>query len=748
MQKMLMRGLSVVLLVCAGLGLWWFFSHVAAVDDAGPVLETANPENSQFGVSVKSTLKATFRNALKPSTVSGNTFSLRDSRDNIVPATVQYQPATHLASLKPNAPLEYSAKYRVTIAGGQAGVLSGRGKRLANDLTWTFTTGAPPAPSPDEGPGGPILIISSSANPFSRFYAEILRSEGFNEFAVSDISLTTTENLNRYDVVILGEFPITAPQVSMLTDWVRQGGNLIAMRPDQRLAAEIGLKRLDNTLKDGYVSIDTSKPPGIGLANETLQFHGVSDLYETKDEGDTLATLYKSAVTGTSSPAVSLKKMGTGLAAAFTYDLARSVAYTRQGNPEWEGEERDGLPPIRSDDLFYGAASFDPHPDWIDFNKVAIPQADIQQRLLCNLMLYMNLRKKPLPRFWYFPHGFKAVVIMTGDDHGHGGTLERFLHFQSEDRAGCSLSNWQCIRGTSNIFVGSVEPAAAVEMTDQGFEIGLHVDTDCHDWPSESFRQQDGTVIRRVLWRDIDDLYSRQLAAFAEAYPGLPAPRSNRIDCITWGDYDTQPQAELAHGIRLDTNYYYWPPKWVVNRPGMFTGSGMPMRFVKLDGTLIDVYQVATQMTDESGQTYPYTIDTLLSNALGPKEYYGAFTANMHTDRPESPGADAIIAAAKSRGVPIISAAQMLEWLDGRNGSSFKDLQWNGRSLEFTVSVGTGGNGIQAMLPLRSGAGVLNAVSMEEHSVAYGKRSFAGVEYAEFAAPPGRYKATYSGGRH
>ena len=68
------------------------------------------------------------------------------------------------------------------------------------------------------------------------------------------------------------------------------------------------------------------------------------------------------------------------------------------------------------------------------------------------------------------------------------------------------------------------------------------------------------------------------------------------------------------------------------DRPGLFTGSGMPMRFADLDGSLIDVYQAATQMTDESGQTYPCTIDTLLDNALGPEGYYGVFTANMHTD--------------------------------------------------------------------------------------------------------------------
>ena len=56
------------------------------------------------------------------------------------------------------------------------------------------------------------------------------------------------------------------------------------------------------------------------------------------------------------------------------------------------------------------------------------------------------------------------------------------------------------------------------------------------------------------------------------------------------------------------------------------------MRFAALNGTLIDVYQATTQMTDESGQTYPYTIDTLLDRAIGAEKYYGVFTANMHTD--------------------------------------------------------------------------------------------------------------------
>ena len=150
----------------------------------------------------------------------------------------------------------------------------------------------------------------------------------------------------------------------------------------------------------------------------------------------------------------------------------------------------------------------------------------------------------------------------------------------------------------------------------------------------------------------------------------------------------TQAKVELAHGIRLDTTYYFWPASWVLDRPGFFTGSGMPMRFVDLDGTMIDVYQAATQMTDESGQTYPFTINTLLDKALGPEGYYGAFTANLHTDHATSSQSDAVVASALARGVPIVSAQQMLTWLDGRNNSSFSSFSWNVDTLSFTMTVG------------------------------------------------------------
>ena len=73
----------------------------------------------------------------------------------------------------------------------------------------------------------------------------------------------------------------------------------------------------------------------------------------------------------------------------------------------------------------------------------------------------------------------------------------------------------------------------------------------------------------------------------------------------------------------------------------MFTGSGMPMRFADTDGTMIDVYQAATQMTDESGQTYPFTVNTLLDRALGaPGLLRRVHRQHAHRSSRQRPGRD------------------------------------------------------------------------------------------------------------
>src|SRR5262249_34418013 len=169
----------------------------------------------------------------------------------------------------------------------------------------------------------------------------------------------------------------------------------------------------------------------------------------------------------------------------------------------------------------------------------------------------------------------------------------------------------------------------------------------------------------------------------------------------------------------------------------------MPMRYADSDGTLIDVYQAATQMTDESGQTYPLTIDTLLDRALGPEGYYGVFTANMHSDSAESEGADAIVNSALTRGVPVVSGRQMLAWLDGRNGASFGAIAWSLDTLRFAVAGASGVNGLRAMLPTHSARGVLGSITRDGSPVAFTSETIKGIEYAVFPATAGQYAARY-----
>jgi hypothetical protein len=586
------------------------------------------------------------------------------------------------------------------------------------------------AAGPGDGPGGPVLVVANPGDPFSRYYAEILRAEGLNEFDVVDLSSLTSQALAAHRVVVLAQNGLTDAQASLLTSWVQGGGDLVAMRPDAKLAGVLGITPAGGAaVENGYIKV-AGTGPGAGITTDTMQFHGSADRW-TASGASSVAALYSSATTATASPAVTLHAYGSGKAAAFTYDLARSVVYTRQGNPAWAGDERDHVLDdlTRSDDLFFGNSPEDPQADWVNLNKVAIPQADEQQRLLANLVTQMSADRLPLPRFWYFPRGEKAAVIMTGDDHGSAsGTANRFNQYIAQSPAGCSVADWQCVRATSYLYPSSgLTNAQAQAFQAAGFEVALHLTTGCANFTPASLEQN---------WQD-------QLPEFQAKWPSAAAPVTNRTHCIAWSDWASEAIVERQHGVRLDTNYYYWPGAWVQDRPGMFTGSGIPMRFANLDGSLIDVYQATTQMTDESEINIAKHIAALLDGALGPQGYYGAFTANMHTDQYPHPGSDAIVAAAKARHVPVVSARQMLEWLDGRNGSSFGGLSYSGNQLTFSVQAAAGSRGLQAMLPVAGPSGRLSGLSRGGVPVATTSRVVKGIEYAVFDAAAGSYVATY-----
>ncbi len=116
----------------------------------------------------------------------------------------------------------------------------------------------------------------------------------------------------------------------------------------------------------------------------------------------------------------------------------------------------------------------------------------------------------------------------------------------------------------------------------------------------------------------------------------------------------------------------------------------------------------------------------------------------MHTDRASHDGADTVVAAAKARSVPVVTARQMLDWLDGRNGSSFQNLSYGADQLSFTVARGAGSNGLEALLPRASSTGTLSSLKRAGVTVPTTLRTIKGVEYAAFDAQAGDYVADYA----
>ena len=712
--------------------------NTITTDITPPLVGSTIPSNSSINAPLGTTISANFNEGLDEATITGSSVFIRDLNSNsLVPATISYNAGLQTIVVTPNSALAYLTLYEVTIKGGTGTdrVKDIAGNALAADYTWRFTTVAPPNPPPNVGLGGPVLVINSPSNPFSLYTAEILRAEGINTFDVKDLTNVNASVLNNYDVVILGEIPVTPTDATMFTDWVNAGGTFIAFKPDLNLSTLLGISTASGTLSDQYLQVTSSPGPARGITQEIIQFHSTANLY-TLNGATSLATLYSSATTATTNPAVTTNNVGPngGKAIAFTYDLARSIVYTRQGNPAWSGQERDGEDPIRSNDLFFGASASDPQPDYVDFNKIEIPQADEQQHFLANIILEGSLHRKPLPKFWFLPRKLKAAVVMTGDDHAHGGTVGRFNQYLTlGPNTQADVDNWNAIRGTSYVYTGSVSNTQVINFQNAGFEIGLHLNVN------------EGSNFTETQW---NSFWDDQMSTLKSNLPSLASQVSHRTHFISWGPWATTAKLEAAKGVRLDVNYYYYPATWVDFRPGMFTGSGMPMRFADLDGTLIDNYQVPTQMPDESVLNVATHIATLLDNAIGTLGYYGVFCANMHTDSnaPTDPGqigSDAIITAAKARNIPVISARQMLTWLDGRNGSNFTNMVWNNNTLDFNINIFPGANKLQAMVPVKSINGTLISITLNSSPVTYTIETIKGIDYAFFDAAAGNYAANY-----
>jgi len=682
-------------------------SPPAQVLSHSPVSDATVPPKAQisvtFGSSVRS-LTETLR------------VKVSDDSGEQIPGGVVFNDDATAVSFQPLTPFSPGEKHvRVTVGGPDD---------RDEVADWAFTVQS--VGTLTSGPGGTVLLVAAPKT-HDAVIAEILRAEGIDEFLTITPGELTSSLLEKHAVVIVGSGAadrLDASLASPLQDWVERGGGLVVSTPRGVLAKLAGLTPTGASVQEGYLRVVGDRAPGQGIVDVPMQFHGDAEEYAVAADTTTIAQLYADSSQSLDRPAVSIRKIGSGAVAAFAYDLGQSIFEARQGNPAWAETERDGKYPIRPDDLFHGGDE----NDFVDLSRFQIPQADEQMRLLTNIVVELHEPSGPMPRFWYFPDDIKAALVMAADDHGtESGTQQSFDRMLDLSTTGCDITKWQCPRATSWMYPTSgLTDAQASTYAAAGFDLGVHVTTQCQNWTPA------------ILTRD----FTRSIRAFRLAYPSLPPQVGSRVHCIAWSDWASLPKIERTWDIRMDLNYYNWPSEWIGKDPGFMTGSGLPMRFSDTDGELIDVYQLETHLVNESWDASPVPVEKMLERALGPDGFYGAF--GTHYDFSDDFDRQLMNVATRLK-VPMISAAQLLEWTDSRAASSIEDYDWANGTLSFTVHADEQTNGaLTVLLPLESESGRLSTVSQDGRRVTYQTQTIKGVEYAFLTAASGEMTAEYS----
>lgn len=101
-----------------------------------PTVSSTIPSSGATGVSANSSITATFSENMDSSTITGTTFTLKDSSNNPVTASVSYDSGTKTATLDPSSDLSVGITYTATIT---ADVKNSIGTAVS-EHKWNFTT--------------------------------------------------------------------------------------------------------------------------------------------------------------------------------------------------------------------------------------------------------------------------------------------------------------------------------------------------------------------------------------------------------------------------------------------------------------------------------------------------------------------------------------------------------------------------------------------------------------------------------
>jgi hypothetical protein len=601
-----------------------------------------------------------------------------------------------------------------------------------------------------EAPAGILLITTPDTRPnFSAYLHEILRTEGFLGVRALPLERLNRAALEGVSVVVLGAGALSANQASLVSNYVADGGGLIGLRPDPILADLFGVRFLGGDVPGADLRIDPTQPAVSGITPEPLQVHTAyarlagagAQVLATSANGDPLVTRHRH---------------GRGATVLWAFDPARNIALIRQGNPAYANLERDAMPGVRASDLFR---------DWIDLERIGIPQADEQQRLLSVLVEHLATSGPPLPRLWYFPGGAPGMLVATGDAHGSRVShIERLLGAVEQYGGSASIyytppearaveqvlrrSRWKLSRlpviggrlgGTDPL----PSPQQVAEWRARGHEFGMH-----------PYVEEGLAAGYNAYWNEFIK------------YGYGPLPPTVRTHRILWHGWVENARVQAQYGLRMNLDHYHSGP--AVQRAdggwtrGYLSGTGLPMRFVSAEGELLSVYQQPTHLVDEHLMDVFSTgfevglegeaaaAETIAQIAESVQRYPAALGLQCHIDPFLLGGAkaervgywlDATLAYSAAQGIPMRSAEHWLHFVEARTAVQPIGQHWDAVQHTLTLDVeapAAATDALMLMLPLRHGNTDLRTIRNAADPTIERTLTLAGRNYAAVALRAGR----------
>ncbi|MFH0757813.1 MAG: hypothetical protein V2B15_11040 [Bacteroidota bacterium] len=577
----------------------------------------------------------------------------------------------------------------------------------------------------------PILLLATNHG-FGTYTEEILKTEGFRGIEVDSLNSkkVTVTYLSKFNLVILTESKIDQKKKRMVREFVERGGNLIAFRPDPELAGLFGLKPKLRTISEGYIRVDPSTEQGKGIISNALQFHGTADIY-TLGEGKDIAALFSDRRPVEGYPGVVSNSCKKGQAIAFLYNLPQSIVYTRQGNPEFAGIEKDGIPGLRSLDLFAEG--------WVDTSNNTINQADQQMALLSNCIRYMTGHTKPLPRLWYFPDTLKCLVTLTNDGE-YRAEADFEPQFRDMDSMGAKMSLYI-------LETDKVTKEWADQWTSRGFEIAAHPD-DTEEAGHPGWDSMD--LVLKDKKKEIETRFGVQVRTVVNHWFVWCGTDSTGTQ-----DFGAQAMLEEKNGIELDINY----PLYDINsnqgafylgtpgiNQGFHAGSGLVMKFANAGGKTINVYQhfnaVYDQQYMESNNPEGFfnCFKGMVDRSLN-DEIYSFVSIKSHNDEyyfSKKPLMK-MLTYANSKGLPVWTAENLLDFVKMRDEATFSNISWINNKLSFILnSALKHSSGLTCMIPASYGGKMIKRIKVNGEDLPAHIKLVKGSEYAFVTVEPGK----------